>query len=220
MRRHNQRVCHAYRSLSFITFTYYYSTGVVIITTQLHYLAPAVARVSSSFLFKIFFGSCIPTVRCDFDCASICTDICGYNSICIGDLNTPSSVKCECEEGFWSPTADNRNCKRSWKNIFSEHKTHTSMSYRGSSRATVIVLMDHPAERYSTTWQQQERCACLHRCRVQRNNICDDAVQRFVWYRSRPAGHCCCQSYDCNEVSSTEQSQLTALSSHRHCDCD
>ncbi len=55
MRRHNQRVCHPYRRPSFFTFTYYFSTGVVIITTQLRNHVPAVARVSLSFLSKFFY---------------------------------------------------------------------------------------------------------------------------------------------------------------------
>ncbi len=46
MRRDNQRVCHAYRSLSFITFTLRCSTDVVIITTQLRNHARTFARVS------------------------------------------------------------------------------------------------------------------------------------------------------------------------------
>ncbi len=65
-------------------------------------------------LFWIFrtFTPSDSTVRCIFDCDTTCTDICGYNSYCVGDLSTPSSVQCECEEGFWSPTADNKSCRR------------------------------------------------------------------------------------------------------------
>ena len=142
---------------------------------------------SKSFLaFHVIFCSSISTVRCIFDCESICTDICGYNSICNGDLDTPSSVKCECEEGFWSPTADNKSCRRTLSPLSDlTGMTHITCTFsRGSIRATAIVLVDHPTECHSIAGQQQQRCACLHRHHLQRNNIRDDAVQWFVWYRS------------------------------------